>query len=125
MPATFLNNLAAQTESLKQEGLYKEERLIAGPQQASIQVRTNGSAREVINLCANNYLGLANHPTVIAAAHKALDDYGYGMASVRFICGTQTIRRNSSRVSARILEPKRRSCIPRVSMPMAGCLKRY
>ncbi|MEX1266011.1 MAG: glycine C-acetyltransferase [Woeseia sp.] len=101
MPATFLNNLAAQTESLKQEGLYKEERLIAGPQQASIQVRTNGSAREVINLCANNYLGLANHPTVIAAAHKALDDYGYGMASVRFICGTQTIHKElESRISA-------------------------
>ncbi|MEX2260159.1 MAG: glycine C-acetyltransferase [Woeseia sp.] len=101
MPATFLNNLAAQTESLKQEGLYKEERLIAGPQQASIQVRTNGSAREVINLCANNYLGLANHPTVIAAAHKALDDYGYGMASVRFICGTQTIHTElESRISA-------------------------
>ncbi len=69
MPATFLNNLAAQTESLKQEGLYKEERLIAGPQQASIQVRTNGSAREVINLCANNYLGLGTHLDVIAAAH--------------------------------------------------------
>ncbi len=101
MPATFLNKLAAQTESLKLEGLYKEERLIAGPQQASIQVRTNGSAREVINLCANNYLGLANHPTVIAAAHKALDDYGYGMASVRFICGTQTIHKElESRISA-------------------------
>ena len=101
MPATFLNNLATQTESLKQDGLYKEERLIAGPQQASIQVRTNGSAREVINLCANNYLGLANHPDVIAAAHKALDDYGYGMASVRFICGTQTIHKElESRISA-------------------------
>jgi glycine C-acetyltransferase len=93
VPATFLNHLAAQTEGLKKDGLYKQERLIAGPQQAIIKVRTNGKSREVINLCANNYLGLANHPNVIAAAHKALDEYGYGMASVRFICGTQTIHK--------------------------------
>jgi glycine C-acetyltransferase len=69
------------------------ERLIAGPQQAEIRVSSNGDTSEVLNLCANNYLGLANHPEVIAAAHKALDDFGYGMASVRFICGTQTIHK--------------------------------
>ena len=67
--------------------------MIAGPQQADIDVRMNGSTRHVLNLCANNYLGLANHPEVIAAAHKALDDFGYGVASVRFICGTQTIHK--------------------------------
>jgi glycine C-acetyltransferase len=93
VPAPFLQSLAAQTEALKSEGLFKQERLIAGPQQAAIDVRSNGGTTEVLNLCANNYLGLANHPEVIAAAHKALDDFGYGMASVRFICGTQTIHK--------------------------------
>ena len=93
MPKTFLSSLAAQTEALREQGLYKSERLIAGPQQAAIDVRNNGGTTEVINLCANNYLGLANHPAIIAAAHKALDEYGYGMASVRFICGTQVIHK--------------------------------
>ena len=93
MPATFLKSLAEQTEALKAEGLFKSERMITGPQQAAIDVRSNGSSEHVLNLCANNYLGLANHPEVIEAAHKALDDYGYGMASVRFICGTQTIHK--------------------------------
>ena len=93
VPASFLSALAEQTEALKAEGLYKTERLIAGPQQAEIDVRSNGDDQHVLNLCANNYLGLANHPEVIAAAHSALDDYGYGMASVRFICGTQTIHK--------------------------------
>ena len=101
MPDTFLKSLATQTESLKAEGLFKSERLIAGPQQAAIKVRSNSSVAEVLNLCANNYLGLANHPEVIAAAHKALDEFGYGMASVRFICGTQTIHKElEDRISA-------------------------
>jgi len=91
--ASFLQSLAEQTEALKIEGLYKSERLIAGPQQAAIDVRKNGGVAHVVNLCANNYLGLANHPDIIAAAHKALDQYGYGMASVRFICGTQTLHK--------------------------------
>ncbi|MDH3547263.1 MAG: aminotransferase class I/II-fold pyridoxal phosphate-dependent enzyme, partial [Gammaproteobacteria bacterium] len=93
MTASFLQSLAEQTEALKIEGLYKSERLIAGPQQAAIDVRKNGGVAHVVNLCANNYLGLANHPDIIAAAHKALDQYGYGMASVRFICGTQTLHK--------------------------------
>jgi glycine C-acetyltransferase len=93
VPEAFFNSLATKTESLKAEGLFKSERLIAGPQQALINVKTNGDTTEVLNLCANNYLGLANHPEVVAAAHKALDDFGYGMASVRFICGTQTIHK--------------------------------
>ena len=93
MPASFLESLAEQTEALRSQGLYKSERLIAGPQQAAIEVRNNGATQQVLNLCANNYLGLANHPEVIAAAHKALDQFGYGMASVRFICGTQTIHK--------------------------------
>src|SRR5690606_17018710 len=93
MPDQFLDSLAMRTAALKEQGLYKQERLIAGPQQAEIKVRTNGGSQTVLNLCANNYLGLANHPRVISAAHKALDDFGYGMASVRFICGTQTIHK--------------------------------
>jgi glycine C-acetyltransferase len=101
MSESFLASLAEQTEALREQGLYKSERLIAGPQQADIDVRMNGSSRHVLNLCANNYLGLANHPEVIAAAHKALDDFGYGMASVRFICGTQTIHKElEARISA-------------------------
>ena len=93
MPGNFLDALAEQTEALKAQGLYKQERLIAGPQQAAIDVRNNGGTTPVINLCANNYLGLANHPAIIEAAHAALDEYGYGMASVRFICGTQTVHK--------------------------------
>jgi glycine C-acetyltransferase len=101
MPETFLASLAAQTEALREQGLFKSERLISSPQQADIDVRMNGSSKHVLNLCANNYLGLANHPEVIAAAHKALDDFGYGMASVRFICGTQTIHKElEARISA-------------------------
>ena len=93
MTSRFLDSLAQRTEALKSEGLFKTERLIAGPQQAAIDVRNNGHTDQVLNLCANNYLGLANHPAVVAAAHKALDEFGYGMASVRFICGTQTLHK--------------------------------
>jgi hypothetical protein len=70
---SFLQSLAEQTEALKAEGLFKAERLIDGPQQADIDVRANGGTDHVLNLCANNYLGLANHPEVVAAAHEALD----------------------------------------------------
>ena len=101
MSEAFFASLASQTEALKSEGLFKSERQITGPQQAAISVSTNGDTKEVLNLCANNYLGLANHPEVIAAAHKALDEFGYGMASVRFICGTQTIHKKlEHRISA-------------------------
>ena len=109
MPTRFLESLAEQTEALRAEGLFKTERLIAGPQQAAIDVRANGGTDHVLNLCANNYLGLANHPEVIAAAHKALDKYGYGMASVRFICGTQTIHRElEARISAFLSQEEER-----------------
>ena len=87
MISDYLNQLATDTEQLREQGLYKTERLIEGPQQAAVTV----AGKAVINLCANNYLGLANHPTVLEAAHAALDDFGFGMASVRFICGTLTI----------------------------------
>ncbi len=103
MPGNFLDALAEQTEALKAQGLYKQERLIAGPQQAAIDVRNNGGTTRVINLCANNYLGLANHPAIIKAAHAALDEYGYGMASVRFICGTQTVHKQLEERISRFL----------------------
>jgi glycine C-acetyltransferase len=87
MNQPLLERLATELDTLKSAGLYKAERVIESPQQAAVNLQ---GGREVINLCANNYLGLANHPELIAAAHEALDRYGYGMASVRFICGTQT-----------------------------------
>ena len=80
------DELQATLAEIREAGLYKDERELSSPQAA--RVRANG--REVLNFCANNYLGLADHPRVVAAAKAALDEWGFGMASVRFICGTQT-----------------------------------
>lgn len=90
MDQQFLDHLGEETEKLKDSGLYKAERVITSQQQATIQV---ADGTEVINLCANNYLGLANHSELVKAAQEALDQYGYGMASVRFICGTQSVHK--------------------------------
>ena len=98
MYGSFQSHLQSQLDAIREQGLYKSERVIATPQNAHVRVR---SGAEVLNLCANNYLGLAQHPAVIAAAHRALDEWGYGMASVRFICGTQTIHK---RLEARLSE---------------------
>lgn len=87
MKSRYLDHLRGQLEDLKIAGLYKSEREIISPQQAHIKI---ADGRTVINFCANNYLGLANHPSLIEAAKKSYDSYGFGMASVRFICGTQT-----------------------------------
>src|SRR5579883_434284 len=87
MKQAFINHLAHEIEQLKQNGLYKNERVISSQQQAAIKVQDNA---EVLNFCANNYLGLANHPELIKAAQKSVEKYGFGMSSVRFICGTQT-----------------------------------
>ncbi|MEZ0224480.1 MAG: glycine C-acetyltransferase [Alphaproteobacteria bacterium] len=89
MPNPILKYLADETQQLHAQGLYKSERVIISPQQADITVHTANDDKHVINLCANNYLGLANHPRLIKAAHESLDKFGLGMASVRFICGTQ------------------------------------
>ena len=86
MTAPFIEHLAGEIAGLKQSGLYKAERVITSPQAGTITVADGG---EVLNFCANNYLGLADHPDLVRAAKIALDRYGYGMASVRFICGTQ------------------------------------
>ncbi|QDP02564.1 glycine C-acetyltransferase [Thalassotalea sp. PS06] len=90
MSSDFLQHLQQQIDQVKDEGLYKAERVITSAQQAEIAV---SSGEEVVNFCANNYLGLANHPDLIAAAKAGLDDHGFGMASVRFICGTQDIHK--------------------------------
>ena len=83
-------HLARQLDEIRQAGLYKAERVITSPQDARICVC---DSRDVLNLCANNYLGLAEHPAVVKAAHDALDKWGYGLSSVRFICGTQSIHK--------------------------------
>jgi glycine C-acetyltransferase len=90
MTSSFLNHLQSKISEASEKGLYKYERIIDSPQQASI---TLTSGKKYINLCSNNYLGLANHPSLIEAGKKALSRYGYGMASVRFICGTQSIHK--------------------------------
>jgi glycine C-acetyltransferase len=90
MVAEFEKQLSQTLEEIKSQGLYKTERIITTPQDAHIKV---AGGKEVLNMCANNYLGLADHPELIKAAKKALDDHGLGMASVRFICGTQDIHK--------------------------------
>ena len=91
---TLLEDLRQQTDRLREQGLYKDERILHGPQQAAVAV---AEGREVVNFCANNYLGLANHPRLLEAAKTSLDRYGFGMASVRFICGTQTVHKELER----------------------------
>lgn len=89
MPAAFYAHLSTQLAQTQADGLYKQERIISSPQSAAIEV----GDQEVINFCANNYLGLANHPELINAAKLGLDSHGFGMASVRFICGTQDLHK--------------------------------
>lgn len=89
MNEKFVERIQAELEEIKQAGLYKKERIISSPQGAEIQV----GETTVLNFCANNYLGLSSHPAVIEAAHKTIDARGYGMSSVRFICGTQDIHK--------------------------------
>jgi len=88
---------AGELESIRAQGLFKSERVITSPQSAEIQL---ADGRTVLNFCANNYLGLADHPDIIAAAREALDTHGFGMASVRFICGTQDLHKELERTIA-------------------------
>lgn len=99
MAQAFLEHLSDTLAQIEADGLTKTERPITGPQGARMQVQ----GREMINLCANNYLGLADHPALIEAAKGALDSHGYGMASVRFICGTQELHRELEQKLARFL----------------------
>ena len=88
---------AATLDEIRAAGLFKAERIITSPQSAEIEL---ADGRKVLNFCANNYLGLADHPEVIAAAHQALDSHGFGMASVRFICGTQDLHKQLEKTIA-------------------------
>src|SRR5436305_2030509 len=92
-------HLHSQLADLQLHGLYKRERQLQGPQGSAIRVND----REVINFCANNYLGLANHPAIVEAAHQGLKQFGYGLSSVRFICGTQVLHRQLEESLARFL----------------------
>lgn len=96
----FFSHLRTELDGIRAAGLYKAERIIATPQGAHVRI---ADGREVINLCANNYLGLSSHPQVIEAAHEALRTHGYGLSSVRFICGTQDIHKTLEQRIARFL----------------------
>src|SRR5690606_30267028 len=93
MYSNFKEHLQGTINDIREAGLYKNERIIEGPQDAHIDV----GGREVLNMCANNYLGLSDHPAIVEAARKSLDDWGDGLSSVRFICGTQAIHKELER----------------------------
>jgi glycine C-acetyltransferase len=99
MNQSLIERLRSDLAALREQGLYKTERVLTSPQGGVV----HAAGRDVINLCANNYLGLANHPSVRAAAQRSLDTYGYGMASVRFICGTQAPHKELEQRLARFL----------------------
>ncbi len=105
MNTAFVSRISGELEEIRSSGLFKSERIIAGPQGAEITVSLPGGAgkKKVLNFCANNYLGLSSHPKVIEAAHKAVDSRGYGMSSVRFICGTQDIHKELEEKISRFL----------------------
>lgn len=100
MYGKFQEHLQRELASIEEAGLFKRERIIAGPQGAEIQLQ---SGQEVLNFCANNYLGLSSHPRVLEAAHKTLETHGFGMSSVRFICGTQDIHKTLEEKIARFM----------------------
>ncbi len=98
-----------QLEDLKSQGIFKEERAICSPQDSAIEVEfpIGSEKKKVINMCANNYLGLSSHPEVVKAAHDGLDVRGYGMSSVRFICGTQDIHKELGKKTNRVSRNRR------------------
>ena len=103
MSDTFFNHIATELQQIEADGLYKRERIITSAQDAEIEIfdaESNGSKKDVLNFCANNYLGLADAPELIDASKTALDEHGFGMASVRFICGTQDQHRVLERALA-------------------------
>jgi glycine C-acetyltransferase len=97
MYGAYQDYLKEQLAGIRESGLYKNERVIASPQGNRIGLAGREGGAGVLNMCANNYLGLANHPDIVAAAHEALDRWGYGLASVRFICGTQALHKDLER----------------------------
>ncbi len=122
MLANATSVFESQLDAIERSGLHKEERVLSSPQGAEIEVQ-NG--RAVINFCANNYLGLANHPALIKAAQEGVARYGFGLSSVRFICGTQTVHKQLEAKISAFLGQTIQSFTPPVLMPMVDCLKRY
>jgi len=115
MNNSFLEHISQELDVIKAEGLYKRERLISTRQGTHVTVRAEGghlADRDVLNLCANNYLGLAQHPDVNAAAKAGLEEWGYGMASVRFICGTQTLHKKLEAKLSTFFGDRRHNSIP-------------
>ena len=109
MTASLIDHAVETLNQIKADGLYKQERVIESPQSARVQTRVDGSTKPLLNLCANNYLGLADHPDLISAAKQALDSHGFGMASVRFICGTQDIHKQLEKKVSEFL--RKEDCI--------------
>ena len=105
MEVAFLDHLRRELDAVRKAGLYKQERVITSPQGANVTIEgeNRDSEKQVVNFCANNYLGLANHPSLVAAAKEALDRNGYGMSSVRFICGTQGVHKKLEERLSRFL----------------------
>ena len=113
-----LERYEQELEHIREAGLYKHERFITSPQQVEIEVE---GGQQVLNFCANNYLGLADDPQVIQAAHEALDRYGFGMASVRFICGTLDLHKALERQISEFFGLTTRFCTAHVLTPTGAC----
>ena len=109
--------LSKELQAIDEAGLYKRERIIVTPQTADIKISTG---QDVINFCANNYLGLSDHPRLVAAAKAAMDSHGFGMSSVRFIWARRICTRSWSRPSPATSTPRTPSSTLRASMPMVG-----
>ena len=122
MLGAFQEHLAEQLTEIRRQGLYKTERAISTPQRAHIRT---SDGKEVLNLCANNYLGLADHPEVIEAAKCALERWGFGLASVRFICGTQEIHNELEGALTQFHQTEIQSCMGAVSTRTAGCSRPF
>ena len=117
MYGSMKDELSAKIAALKEEGLYKAEAPLTSPQSGEITV---DDGREVINLCANNYLGLADSPVLVDAAKKALDEWGFGMASVRFICGTQTLHQKPLSTSDTLVPYWATASVASLTTPMTS-----
>lgn len=114
-------HLSQTLAEIKEAGLYKEERLIESAQQAAITVK----GKEVLNFCANNYLGLSNHPRLIKASQEMMERRGFGMSSVRFICGTQDIHKELEAAISDYFQTEDTICMQPVSMPTEVCSNRF
>ena len=128
MREAFYQRIEETLADIREQGLEKLERQITSPQGPVIDVAHEGETKRVLNFCANNYLGLADHPEIVAAAKSTMDDYGFGMASVRFICGTTDLHRKVEKAIADFLGYEDSilffSRLPRVLTPMAASLSR-